>query len=587
MSKYQKNNLIRNSFILVGIFLVIVFIFVVIIFMARERRQERDELVITEPAPASALYGVRGGLGAEVSGGVSVRIGGREYVVMPDGTVWERGEDGALRRVTEPAVINEALTRALSGGAGLDSGILSGRVSLADLTDSQITAFAETFGLEEGELREMVRLAREERLTSGTDGPTLSDALRDLDVTRLSDEELIRLAEELGQPLTKVREIVARAQGQGRSLSRDGLQEELANAYLEDWVSNGLKALGERNPGVDAKDVLDAMASLGVSGDEAMVIVSDGGFGRLLERLGLKEREEASSVSDERKGGVVGNLSDSGYRDPEETDISDVRSEVAREISFLQGLGNAGSQSSGGSAGSQSPAVAAGQAGEYERQNGQAAKSAFLQEFRTGSNVKRISDNSRSRMLVMGTPVKATLVTGLNTDLPGQITAIVSENVYDSFTKTNILIPKFSRLVATYDSAVTWGQRRVLIAWTNLIRPDGVLIDLNGYAGVDRMGYSGQGGEVDNHIASLIGATAMASLVNVATGEINKTDTENVLLSALLTGTMQGVNSASANLLNRHINRQPTILVEPGTKIVILTNDNIELPVYDEDWERR
>ncbi|AQX22508.1 type IV secretion system protein VirB10 [Bartonella sp. Coyote22sub2] len=90
-----------------------------------------------------------------------------------------------------------------------------------------------------------------------------------------------------------------------------------------------------------------------------------------------------------------------------------------------------------------------------------------------------------------GTIIPSVMISGVNSDLPGQIIAQVKESVYDSATGQNVLIPIGSRLVGTYDSCVTTGQKRALIAWSRVIYPDGSSLSLGNMPGVDQSGYAG------------------------------------------------------------------------------------------------
>src|ERR1017187_10459682 len=92
--------------------------------------------------------------------------------------------------------------------------------------------------------------------------------------------------------------------------------------------------------------------------------------------------------------------------------------------------------------------------------------------------------------LMAGTVIPAALVTGINSDLPGQMIATVTQNVYDTVTGNYLLIPQGSRMLGQYDAQVAYGQRRVLLVWTRLIMQDGSSIDLDRLQGVDTAGYS-------------------------------------------------------------------------------------------------
>ena len=108
-----------------------------------------------------------------------------------------------------------------------------------------------------------------------------------------------------------------------------------------------------------------------------------------------------------------------------------------------------------------------------------------------------------------GTIIPTSLITGINSDLPGQVIGQVRENVYDTVTGNHLLIPQGSRLLATYDSSVTFGQERVLVCWNRLIRPDGSSIPLECMPGVDLAGYAGFADQVDNHWWRIITGVAL------------------------------------------------------------------------------
>ncbi len=111
-----------------------------------------------------------------------------------------------------------------------------------------------------------------------------------------------------------------------------------------------------------------------------------------------------------------------------------------------------------------------------------------------------------------GSVIPAMLITGVNSDLPGNMVAQVSENVYDSPTGKRLLIPQGSRLFGTYDSKVIFGQKRPLIKWTRLIYPDGSTLDLMNMPGTDRRGYAGFKAKVNNHYWPMLTNAAMVSV---------------------------------------------------------------------------
>ncbi|MGN1178966.1 MAG: TrbI/VirB10 family protein, partial [Candidatus Ornithospirochaeta sp.] len=148
-----------------------------------------------------------------------------------------------------------------------------------------------------------------------------------------------------------------------------------------------------------------------------------------------------------------------------------------------------------------------------------------------------------------------------------------------------LLIPKGTRLIATYDSSVSWGQSRALVAWTQMVRPDGFVLKLPGLPGIDAQGYSGYQDKVDNHFWSMLGAAMLASLLDLTVDEViiqsQNAGVSNAGLTAIdsFTGTVQ---TAGQKYLSKVIERQPTLRVRPGRKISLLVTDTLTLTPYKE-----
>ncbi len=150
-------------------------------------------------------------------------------------------------------------------------------------------------------------------------------------------------------------------------------------------------------------------------------------------------------------------------------------------------------------------------------QNGQDRKLAFVNASpdRSTTSPDRVSAPVSSFVVQAGNIIPASLITGIRSDLPGQITAQVTENVYDSPTGRFLLIPQGTRLIGIYDSQVAFGQSRVLLVWTRLIMPNGRSIVLERQHGADTAGYSGLEDEVDNHWGALFKAALLSTLLGV------------------------------------------------------------------------
>ena len=179
-----------------------------------------------------------------------------------------------------------------------------------------------------------------------------------------------------------------------------------------------------------------------------------------------------------------------------------------------------------------------------------------------------------------GTIIPAALQTGINTDLPGDVLATVTENVYDSVSGKNLLIPQGSKLLAKYSSAISFGQNRVQVAWQRLIRPDGVSLQMGNMNGVDPQGASGYAGSVDEHWWDYAKGIGLMLLFSVIDGQIQysmkeantqgATDVANSLTAA--------VDQVGSQYTSNVMNIQPTITVKQGSKVQVFVNSDLIMP---------
>jgi type IV secretion system protein VirB10 len=177
------------------------------------------------------------------------------------------------------------------------------------------------------------------------------------------------------------------------------------------------------------------------------------------------------------------------------------------------------------------------------------------------------------------------LITGIRSDLPGLITAQVSENVYDSPSGKYLLIPQGARLIGQYDSQVAFGQSRVLLVWTRLIMPNGKSIVLERQPGADTAGYSGLEDEVDNHWGALFKAAMLSTLLSVGS-EVGTSATENELLQAIRRGGAQSSNQVGQRVVSRNLDIQPTLTIRPGFPVRVLVNRDLVLSPYTQEVAR-
>ncbi|CAN2535912.1 hypothetical+protein [Methylocapsa aurea] len=234
--------------------------------------------------------------------------------------------------------------------------------------------------------------------------------------------------------------------------------------------------------------------------------------------------------------------------------------------------------SSADAGGTATPSVDAGSA-----QNMQDRKTAFLTAPADRRTVSpdRLTKPASPYVVQAGTVIPAALITGLRSDLPGQITAQVTESVYDSPTGKFLLIPQGAKLIGQYDSSVAYGQRRVLLAWTRLIMTNGTSIVLERQPGADAAGYAGLEDEVDNHWDMLLKGAALSTLLSIG-AEAGTTGSESSLIQAIRRG---GSNSASQTgqlLVQRQLNVQPTLTIRPGFPVRVLVTRDLLLAPYKE-----
>lgn len=213
----------------------------------------------------------------------------------------------------------------------------------------------------------------------------------------------------------------------------------------------------------------------------------------------------------------------------------------------------------------------------YIEQNMQNNKQEF---YTTGREENPSGSFIGDNTLWNGTIIPGVLITGLNTDLPGDIQARVTENVYDSQTGKNLLIPQGSILIASYNSSISVAQSRVQIAWNTLIRPDGYQVSLGNMNGVDAKGMAGSKGFVDEHFFQYAKAAGIISLFTILNAEFEASTAqlENKTLQDLSAANQGVVNQMSAGIIQRTLDIQPTITVKNGTKINIMLNKNIRIP---------
>ena len=178
--------------------------------------------------------------------------------------------------------------------------------------------------------------------------------------------------------------------------------------------------------------------------------------------------------------------------------------------------------------------------------------------------------------LSAGTIIPASLVTGLNSDLPGTVIAQVTQNVSDSATGRTVLIPQGARLIGSYDSAVAYGQRRALLVWTRIVFPDGSSVRLDKMPAADAAGYAGLEGTVNSHGWRLVKGIVLSTLPGVGT-QLSLGGSESDLVRALRESAQQNAANAGNQVTARNLDVQPTLTVHPGWPVRVLVDKDLVL----------
>lgn len=220
-------------------------------------------------------------------------------------------------------------------------------------------------------------------------------------------------------------------------------------------------------------------------------------------------------------------------------------------------------------------------------QNGQDRKLLFVNApvDRRTTAPDRLSRAASPFVVQSGTIIPAALMTGIRSDLPGQITAQVTEAVFDSPTGRAKLIPQGARLIGQYDSQVAFGQSRVLLVWTRLLMPNGNSIVLERQPGADTSGYSGLEDEVDNHWGALLKAALLSTLLSIGS-EAGISGSENNLVQAIRRGGSQSFNQVGQRVVSRNLDIQPTLTIRPGFPVRVIVNRDLVLAPYNEEAAR-
>lgn len=224
---------------------------------------------------------------------------------------------------------------------------------------------------------------------------------------------------------------------------------------------------------------------------------------------------------------------------------------------------------------------------------GSTGQDALLKKTQAETAHATVIGRNLNYIIAQGKIIEAVLETGINTDLPGMLRAIVSRDIYAE-SGNNVLIPKGSRLIGDYESNIKRGQGRVLIVWSRLIRPDGIDIAIDS-PGTDKLGRAGIDGLIDNHYYEIFGNSILLSLIqtgiaiaaedSTSSGGISSTTntdgsttTTGNTSDLAIQGAVQDIGNIATTIANDFLETQPTIIVHQGSRINVFVNRDLHFP---------
>jgi type IV secretion system protein VirB10 len=217
----------------------------------------------------------------------------------------------------------------------------------------------------------------------------------------------------------------------------------------------------------------------------------------------------------------------------------------------------------------------------YHDQNYQQRKLDFLNQ-KTDRNIYNphgIQDPVSPYEVLAGSIIAGSLLTGINSDLPGEVTAQITEDVYDTVTGRTLLIPHGARLIGTYDSVVAFGQSRALLVWQRIIMPDGSSIQIDNLPATDAAGYSGLEDQADYHTWQLLKGVVLSTVLGVG-GQVTFGSQNSNLVEAIRQSTQESTNQAGQRIVEKNLNIQPTITVRPGWPLRVVVHKDLVLRPY-------
>lgn len=606
----KRINLTAIRLFLIGIVALVVLLIAIIPLLFPEGETSSARTLTPAFAPAEYAYPeffteqeLSGGFTWRIndSGNIVISDGVSRYHILDDGTVYKEEEDGTLSVLEDEAeikaiysVAEEAVETSDAAADYFIPGALNYPYSDAEvwrLVGDAITPeeFRELQAL--GLYPDDIAALLEEGLTPNDIYRLVTrdispEDLRDLFDLGLTAEDVARMKDE-GYSISDIADLVGDvfSEEDFASLLEAGVEPEAILDLINDgYTPEEIILIASRNPDAAAAEAAindrleETIVGTGITLDDLKEAIEDAGltpeeYIRGIDRM--REEESTASTIDSSISSPPIAVSSS---DLPPIAVSLGGSSSSRPASTETNTGTGGYQSSSVSANDIASALSAVSTvrSDYDSQNNQAGKSEFMSSFGSNTGYEQLTKND----VAAGTIVTMILKTGLNSDLPGMIVAEVTHNVFDSLTGTVLLIPKGTRLLASYDSSVSWGQKRALIAWTQMIRPDGLVLRLPGLPGIDAQGYTGVMDKVDNHTWDLIWSAFLASVIDLGISDLQTVTEDYGIYGDAALSFVNTLDTAGQEYLKKQMNKQPTLTIRPGRTIKLLVTQTLNLKPY-------
>jgi len=179
-----------------------------------------------------------------------------------------------------------------------------------------------------------------------------------------------------------------------------------------------------------------------------------------------------------------------------------------------------------------------------------------------------------SNTVIQGTMIQAVMETALDSSLPGQTRAIISEDVF-GYDGTRLLIPRGSRLIGRYRSGIEIAQRRVTIAWDRIILPTDQTIRISSFGG-DALGRSGVTGFVDTRFGERFGSAALISIISAAQSAA-AAQVEDETAADVLEDVGDDLADATDSVIGEYLSIGPVIHVDQGARVTVMVDRDLEI----------